>query len=377
MEMDEREMHNLLDSKTGDPKPSSPLDLSQDGMAESTALTQCDEVPDTSEPDDDFVEVDQRVKEMVGDGKASLPSSSKEDPSTALTKVPNLSQGKEKEGEGKISSPSSSTEDPSTAPSKVLTHGENSGTSQSVTLAQVTDLLHAHVAETKHRFRNHSLRLAALEDPSPGVDAGTQTPTVPWRLKRRLTSESKANVSKHHERKEAGLARKGSLPSNLAKMGFVSYKKLKALVKKDTALEVLAQLGYPLESFSSLDTHSSLTFTLSSGSSCGPMAASVGSTPTWMKSSSPLIPLLSKQTICFPGPALQSTNGLQTNQQPAGRNFTIRARKSSSMTICGWLPPRTVNQLQKRRGRRSHPPQSRVVRELNHPRRAVPPHPHL
>ena len=30
-------------------------------------------------------------------------------------------------------------------------------------------------------------------------------------------------------------------------MGFVSYKKLKALVKKDTALEVLAQLGYPLE----------------------------------------------------------------------------------------------------------------------------------
>ena len=247
MEMDEREMHNLLDSKTGDPKPSSPLDLSQDGMAESTALTQCDEVPDTSEPDDDFVEVDQRVKEMVGDGKASLPSSSKEDPSTALTKVPNLSQGKEKEGEGKISSPSSSTEDPSTAPSKVLTQGENSGTSQSVTLAQVTDLLHAHVAETKHRFRNHSLRLAALEDPSPGVDAGTQTPTVPWRLKRRLTSESKANVSKHHERKEAGLARKGSLPSNLAKMGFVSYKKLKALVKKDTALEVLAQLGYPLE----------------------------------------------------------------------------------------------------------------------------------
>ena len=70
-------------------------------------------------------------------------------PSTALTKVPNLSQGKEKEGEGKISSPSSSTEDPSTAPSKVLTQGENSGTSQSVTLAQVTDLLHAHVAETK------------------------------------------------------------------------------------------------------------------------------------------------------------------------------------------------------------------------------------
>ena len=247
MDMDEREMHNLLDSKAGDPRPSSPLDLSQDGMAESTALTQCDEVPDTSEPDDDFVEVDQRVKEMVGDGKASLPSSSKEDPSTALTKVPNLSLGKEKEGEGKISSPSSSTEDPSTAPSKVITQGENSGTSQSVTLAQVTDLLHAHVAETKHRFRNHSLRLAQLEDPSPGVDAGTQTPTVPWRLKRRLTSESKANVSKHHERKEAGLARNGSLPSNLAKMGFVSYKKLKALVKKDTALEVLAQLGYPLE----------------------------------------------------------------------------------------------------------------------------------
>ena len=179
MDMDEREMHNLLDSKAGDPRPSSPLDLSQDGMAESTALTQCDEVPDTSEPDDDFVEVDQRVKEMVGDGKASLPSSSKEDPSTALTKVPNLSLGKEKEGEGKISSPSSSTEDPSTAPSKVITQGENSGTSQSVTLAQVTDLLHAHVAETKHRFRNHSLRLAQLEDPSPGVDAGTQTPTVP------------------------------------------------------------------------------------------------------------------------------------------------------------------------------------------------------
>ena len=102
MEMDEREMHNLLDFKTSDPKPSSPLDLSQDGMAESTALTQCDKVPDTSEPDDDFVEVDQRGKEMVGDGKASLPSSSKEDPSTALTKVPNLSQGKEKEGGGRF-----------------------------------------------------------------------------------------------------------------------------------------------------------------------------------------------------------------------------------------------------------------------------------
>ena len=39
MEMDEREMHNFLDSKTGDPRRSSPLDLSLDGMAESTALT--------------------------------------------------------------------------------------------------------------------------------------------------------------------------------------------------------------------------------------------------------------------------------------------------------------------------------------------------
>ena len=83
--MEEREMHNHLDSKTGDPKPSSPLDLSQDGMAESTALTRCDEVPDTSEPDDDFVEVDQRVKEMVGDGKASLPSSSKEESNHKLS----------------------------------------------------------------------------------------------------------------------------------------------------------------------------------------------------------------------------------------------------------------------------------------------------
>ena len=138
--MEEREMHNLLDSKTGDPRSSSPLDV----RAESTALTQSDEVMlDTSEPDDDFVEVDQRGKEMVGDGKAFLPLSSKEDPSTALTKVPNLSQGKEKVGEGNISFPSSSTEDPSAAPSKVLTQGENSGTSQSVTIAQVTNLLHA------------------------------------------------------------------------------------------------------------------------------------------------------------------------------------------------------------------------------------------
>ena len=36
--MEEREMHDLLDSKTGDPRSSSPLDLSQDGMDESTAM---------------------------------------------------------------------------------------------------------------------------------------------------------------------------------------------------------------------------------------------------------------------------------------------------------------------------------------------------
>ena len=148
--MEEREMHDLLDSKTVDPRSSSPpLDLSWDGRAGSTALTQSDEVTlDTSEPDDDFVEVDQRGTEMVGGGKAFLPSSSKEDPSTALTKVPNLSQGKEKGGEGNTSFPSSSTEDPSAAPSELLTQGENSGTSQSVTIAQVTNLLHSSKYQT-------------------------------------------------------------------------------------------------------------------------------------------------------------------------------------------------------------------------------------
>ena len=114
-------------------------------------------------------------------------------------------------------------------------------------MAQVTALLQTRDAEIQHRLRNNSLWLAVLEDPSPSVDPGTETPNRTWRLKRRLTSESKANISKHHKRKEADIARKGSLPSNLANVGFVGYKKLKALVKKDTALEVLAQLGYPLD----------------------------------------------------------------------------------------------------------------------------------
>ena len=150
-------------------------------------------------------------------------------------------------GEGNTYFPSSSKEDPSTVSSEVLNQGMNSGTSPRVTMAQVTALLHTCDAEIQHRLRNNSLWLAVLEDPSPSVDPGTETPNRTWRLKRRLTSESKANISKHHKRKEADIARKGSLPSNLANVGSVSYMKLKALVKEDTALEVLAQLGYPLD----------------------------------------------------------------------------------------------------------------------------------
>ena len=144
-------------------------------------------------------------------------------------------------GEGNTYFPSSSKEDPSTVSSEVLNQGMNYGTSPRVTMAQVTALLQTRDAEIQHRLRNNSLWLAVLEDPSPSVDPGTETPNRTWRLKRRLTSESKANISKHH------IARKGSLPSNLANAGFVSYMKLKALVTEDTALEVLAQLGYPLD----------------------------------------------------------------------------------------------------------------------------------
>ena len=100
----------------------------------------------------------------------------------------------------------------------------NSGTSPLVTMAQVKALLQAHGSKLLSQLSDHNRRLVALEDPSPGVDAGTQTtnPEAERKLKRKLSSETKLNEKIYRERKEAGIARNGSLPSDLYQMGLRS-----------------------------------------------------------------------------------------------------------------------------------------------------------
>ena len=88
-------------------------------------------------------------------------------------------------------------------------------------------------------------RLAAAEDHSSGMAATKQT--RPARRKRKLSIETLANNRKYDDRRSTGTARSGPMPASLNCTGFVSYKKLKALVRRTTALEVLTQLGYPVD----------------------------------------------------------------------------------------------------------------------------------
>ena len=336
LEIDEDEVNNLLYSPDSEPEAfhssSSPSNNTEVGREESTALTHCDEKMDLTTPLDDSSKVDGSGDEKV-DGL--LAASSLEESSAAPTGVGSKCMLSGQRGDEKVDGllAASRLEESSSAPALVETQGKNSGTSPPVTMAQVMALLQAHGGKLLGQLSDHNRRLVALEDPSPGVDAGTQTTNPARKLKRKLSNETKQNIKTYRERKEAGIARDGSMPSDLYKMGFRSYKGLKVLVQRKTAKEVLAQLGCPLVSFSSWATRSSSTCMPSSGLSCGPMAASMGLTPTWMKSSSAAIPLWSKPTVCFPGSALQFINGLQINQQPAGRNSIIPARKSSSMTV--------------------------------------------
>ena len=83
-------------------------------------------------------------------------------------------------------------------------------------------------------------RLAAIEEPSCGVDTMKQTGPVA-RRKRQLSSESLSNIRQDNARRETGTARSGPMPARLNITGFTSYKKLKALVRLDTPYQVLAQ----------------------------------------------------------------------------------------------------------------------------------------
>ena len=87
-------------------------------------------------------------------------------------------------------------------------------------------------------------RLAAVEDHSSGMAAAKQS--RPRRFKRKLSSEALSNIQKHDNRMSSGTARSGRMPTSLNCTGFVSYKRLRALVRRTTALEVLTQLGYPV-----------------------------------------------------------------------------------------------------------------------------------
>ena len=88
-------------------------------------------------------------------------------------------------------------------------------------------------------------RLAAAEDHSSSMAAVKQS--RPRRFKRKLSEETLSNNKKHDDRISSGTARNGRMPSNLNCTGFVSYKRLRALVRKTTAFEYLTQLGYPEE----------------------------------------------------------------------------------------------------------------------------------
>ena len=225
---------------------SSPSNNTTVGREESTALTHCDEKIDHTLPLDDSSKVDGSGDEKV-DGP--LAASSLEESSAAPTGVESKCKLSGQRGDETVVglSAARSQEESSTAPAIVGTQSTNSGTSPPVTMAQVMALLQAHGSELLSKLSDHNRRLVALEDPSPGVDAGTQTtnPVTERKLKRKLSSETKLNEKIYRERKEAGIARNGSLPSDLYKMGFRSYKNLKALVKRETAKEVLVQLGYP------------------------------------------------------------------------------------------------------------------------------------
>ena len=112
-----------------------------------------------------------------------------------------------------------------------------SATSPSSTLA--TQIL-AKMEELNKNLLVVNSRLAAVEDHSSGKAAAKQS-----RLKRKLSSEALSNIQKHDDRISSGTARSGRMPTSLNCTGFVSYKRLRALVRKTTALEVLTQLGYP------------------------------------------------------------------------------------------------------------------------------------
>ena len=115
-----------------------------------------------------------------------------------------------------------------------------SATSPSSTLA--TQIL-AKMEELNKNLLVVNSRLAAVEDHSSGMAAAKQS--RPRRLKRKLSPEALSNIQKHDDRISSGTARSGRMPTSLNCTGFVSYKRLKALVRKTTALEVLTQLGYP------------------------------------------------------------------------------------------------------------------------------------
>ena len=244
-EIDEEEINNLLhpDSEPEEFQLSTPPSNNTEvGRDESTALTHCDEMLDLTTPLDDSFKVDGSGNEKAGTGEESSPV-------PALVKTEGKFSGQRGDETVDGILVSSSQEQCSTAPTIVETQSMNSGTSPPVTMAQVKALLQAHGVEMLSKLSDHNRRLVALEDPSPGVDAGTQTtePVTERKLKRKLSNETKTNIKTYRERKEAGIARNGSLPSDLFNMGFRSYKHLKALVPRATAKEVLAQLGYPLD----------------------------------------------------------------------------------------------------------------------------------
>ena len=117
-----------------------------------------------------------------------------------------------------------------------------SATSPSSTLA--TQIL-SKLDELNKNLLVVNARLAAAEDHSSGMAATKQT--RPARRKRKLSIETLSNIRKHDDRKSTGTARNGPMPASLNCTGFVSYKRLKALVRRTTALEVLTQLGYPVD----------------------------------------------------------------------------------------------------------------------------------
>ena len=115
-----------------------------------------------------------------------------------------------------------------------------SASSPSSTLA--TKIL-AKMEELNQNLLVVTSRLAAVEDHSSSMAAVKQS--RPRKLKRKLSEETLSNNKKHDDRISSGTARSGRMPTSLNCTGFVSYKRLRALVRKTTALEVLTQLGYP------------------------------------------------------------------------------------------------------------------------------------